>query len=77
MEIRVGEVGKIVAGKDVGHYVQVIDDKANSGGFLVLTAPTPDMHRGFDSWVENDEVLRRFFEESAWRVEWLARGAQG
>lgn len=76
MEIRVGEVGRIVGGKDAGHYVQVLDDKANSGGFLIFIAPTPDMHGGFDSWVEGHEVLRQFFEESEWRVEWLSRAPQ-
>ena len=70
MEIKVGEVGKIMAGENSGRYVQVVDDRANSGGFLVLTASGPDMREGFDSWVESAEVLERFFVEAGWDVDW-------
>ena len=70
MEIKVGEVGKIVAGQESGRYVKVIDDRANTGGFLILTAAASDMRDGFDSWVEDGEMLRRFFEEAGWIVEW-------
>lgn len=70
MEIKVGNVGKILSGEDLGRYVKVIDDSANTGGFLIVTATGPDMREGFDSWVENGEMLRRFFEEATWDVEW-------
>ena len=71
MEIKVGEIGKIVAGEELGSYIKVIDDGANTGGFLILTAEAPDMTDGFDSWVENKEMLQRFFEEAGWTVEWF------
>ena len=70
MEIKVGEVGKIVTGVELGHYVKVIDDGVNTGGFLILTAAKSDMRDGFDSWVENREMLQRFFVEAGWTIEW-------
>ncbi|MCL2644173.1 MAG: hypothetical protein FWD51_01785 [Betaproteobacteria bacterium] len=70
MEIKIGEVGKIVAGQELGSHIKVIDDEANTGGFLILTAKALDMKDGFDSWVENREMLQRFFEEAEWTVEW-------
>jgi len=70
MEIKVGRVGKIIAGQEVGRYVKVIDDGAATGGFLIVTAIAPDMKDGFDSWVEDGDTLRRFFEEGEWVVEW-------
>jgi len=70
VNIRLGKVGKIVAGQELGHYVKVIDDTASTGGILILTAIAPDMQNGFDNWVESKEMLERFFEEAGWIVEW-------
>ncbi len=70
MEIKFGEVGKIVAGQELGRYVKVVDDAASTGGFLIFTAAAPDMQGGFDSWVESREMLQRFFEETGWVVVW-------
>ena len=72
MDINIGKVGKIVAGQEMGCYVKVIDDAANTGGFLILSATAPDMQNGFDSWVENGEMLQRYFEEAGWMIEWLS-----
>ncbi|MCC7038389.1 MAG: hypothetical protein IT560_13955 [Alphaproteobacteria bacterium] len=71
MEIKIGNVGKIVAHDDVGSYIKVVDDRENTGGFLILTAAAPDMLNGFDSWVEDMEALQRFFAEAGWIVEWF------
>ena len=70
MEIKVGVVGKVMDGKEVGRYVKVIDDESNTGGFLILTASSPKMQDGFDNWVENRQVLQLFFEEAGWIIEW-------
>lgn len=70
MDIKIGEIGKIVSGEELGRYVKVVDDAANTGGFLILTAAAPDMQDCFDSWVETRETLQCFFEESGWTVEW-------
>jgi hypothetical protein len=71
MDIKVGVVGKIDAGDEVGSYVKVIDDTTNTGGYLVLTAVSPDMSDAFDNWVEDRESLSRYFEESRWAVTWM------
>jgi len=71
MEIKFGEVGRIVAGQEQGRYVKVVDDVADTGGFFIPTATALDMHEGsFDSWVENGEMLQRFIEEAGWIIEW-------
>lgn len=70
MDIKIGEIGKIVAGDEQGCYVKVLDDTISTGGFLILTAKAPDMKGCFDDWVESREKLQRFFEESEWIIEW-------
>ena len=32
MDIKLGEVGKIVAGQELGRYVKVVDDAESTGG---------------------------------------------
>jgi len=73
-KILFGIVGKIVAGDDAGWYVKVVDDTANTGGFLVLTSDRPDMTTGFDNWVETKEAVGSFFAESNWEVDWRIGG---
>ncbi len=70
MDIKIGEIGKILAGQELGRYVKVVDDATSTGGFLILTAEKPDMKNGFDSWVEDKKMLQHFFEEAGWIVEW-------
>ena len=69
-EIIVDQVGRIVAGEQAGSYVKVIDDAANTGGFLVLTSKSSDMRSGFDNWVANRTALEAYFEEARWVVDW-------
>ncbi len=71
MEIKIGVVGKIVAGDESGSFLKVVDDTENTGGFLILTASTPEMIDGFDNWVENEKSLSRYFVESEWIIQWL------
>lgn len=71
MKIKLGEVGKIVSGQELGRYVKVVDDAANTGGYFIITAASPSMRDAFDNWVESGAVLQRFFEEAEWVVEWL------
>lgn len=67
-----GRIGTIVAGNEVGRYVKVIDDSKNTGGYLILTSDHADFRDGFDSWVEDDDALQRYFRESGWLIEWAA-----
>jgi len=60
-DLRIGELGRIVAGDDTGRFVEVLDDAPLSGGFLFLTYDKVDRSgNAFDSWVESIED-----------VEWL------
>jgi hypothetical protein len=71
-DIRTGVVGRIVAGLDVGRFVEVLDDWDASGGFLILTYDAADRSgEGYDSWVETIIDVDLYFEEAEWEVEWL------
>jgi hypothetical protein len=69
--IPLGTTGKIVAGTDLGRFVKIIDDSANTGGFLILTCDDQYLTNGFDNWVEDHNALVRYFRELNWQIEWL------
>lgn len=71
MKIEIGRVGRVLQGDDAGWYVRVLDESARSGGFIILSSPTPDMTGGFDNWVPDLPALEGFFGEARWLVEWL------
>jgi hypothetical protein len=74
-EIRSNVTGRIESGEEQGRYVVVKDDRAESGGFLILTAADVNFQvDGADFWVEDEEALTEFFEESRWVVNWLDQG---
>ena len=71
-DVRVGVLGRITSGEDVGRYVLVVDDSNVSGGFLILTYEHLDRSGdGYDSWVGTIADVDLFFEESKWLIEWL------
>ena len=70
MSVPITMVGKIIFGEERGRYVKIIDDGDNTGGYLILTASSPDFSDGYDNWVENHEALTGYFEESRWIVDW-------
>jgi hypothetical protein len=70
MEIKIGQIGKIVAGEELGNYIKVLDDTENSGGYLILTATDPNFLDGFDNWVENKEAISQYFNEASWLIDW-------
>ena len=71
-DLRVGVLGRIVAGDDAGRFVEVLDDANSSGGFLILTYDHLDRSgNAYDSWVESIVDVDLYFEESGWDVEWL------
>ena len=73
MEIKIGQVGLIVAGDEVGRYIKVLDDRQSTGGFLILTATDQAMSDGYDNWVEDEKSLSRYFRESHWKIDWLQK----
>ena len=74
LNIRVGVVGHVLNGDHSGHVVRIENDNASTGGFLVFERW--DGHQGpnhdgwFDSWVEDEAALRRFFDSAGWEVRW-------
>jgi hypothetical protein len=70
-DLRIGSLGRITAGRELGRVVEVIDDIDNTGGFLIFTYA--DMNRSpevFDSWVETIIEVDIYFDESGWEVDW-------
>lgn len=71
-DIRLDTVGEILAGVDAGRFVEIADDRATSGGFLVLVYSNADRSgEGFDSWVESLDDVDAYFEENGWDVRWI------
>jgi hypothetical protein len=71
-DLRVGVLGRIVAGEEVGRVVEVVDDSENTGGYLIMTyADTARSPEVFDTWVESIVDVESLFEESGWEVEWV------
>ena len=72
--IVIGKVGKIIAGEQQGHFVKIVDDSENTGGFLILICEDAELRVGHDNWVEDEASLRAYFEEAGWIVEWAKDG---
>ena len=70
MSVPVGKIGKILDGVESGKFIQVLDDKDSTGGYLILISSSSDMKSGHDDWVANLDELQKYFEESKWNVSW-------
>jgi hypothetical protein len=77
MKIPFGVDGCITSSARSGHCVRVEDDRTNTGGFLVFEwwdgADGPNAKGALDAWVENENALKDFFEESKWSVKWVTQ----
>ncbi|GAA3889068.1 hypothetical protein [Streptomyces sedi] len=68
---RIGIVGRIVAGRDLGSYVKVERMPGDPTAFYVFVG----RDRAFrtdagDYWVEDLPSVEEFFRESGWEVVW-------
>lgn len=68
--IRIEKTGQIIRGDDAGSYVKIIDDRNNTGGYLVLVSNSPEFSDGYDDWVESVDALKEYFQESKWDIQW-------
>lgn len=68
--IKIGNIGRILKGDNVGFFIKVQDDSENTGGYLILQSKSDDFTSGFDDWVENSRALEQFFKESKWEIDW-------
>ena len=68
---RIGVLGRIAAGEYAGWFVEVVDDAAATGGFLILVHDAADRSgAGYDSWVGSIGDVEQYFSESGRVVEW-------
>lgn len=70
--IRIGTVGRIVAGLELGHYVLILPD---DGHYILYISHTPEMHDPFDGWMYDMQDVQWYFSHSGWQVEWLTDAA--
>jgi hypothetical protein len=73
-EIKIGAVGKVIEGEDLGWFVFLKEDLEDSGGYFILIFNNQVMSKSteiYDYWVENKEDLIPFFRDSNWKIEWL------
>ncbi|WDT86651.1 hypothetical protein [Alteromonas sp. 009811495] len=72
--IKLDVIGIIERGDDAGSQVKVIDDSANTGGFLIITGKDLKNQQleAFDDWVQNEHELQEFFKQSGWLIRWLS-----
>jgi hypothetical protein len=74
MDIRIGVLGRLVAGGESGRYVEVIDETASSDFYEVWTYA--DRNRSpetFDNWFESLDGIAHFFAFHGWEVDWSDR----
>lgn len=70
-DIPIGVVGAIRAGIEKGRFVEVVDDRSVSGGFLILTYERQNRTgETFDSWVADSSDVELYFEDVEWIVQW-------
>ena len=76
MKIKIGTPGDVLNSGKPGHTVRIQDDRDNTGGFLVLErwqgSAGPNPEGAFDSWVESEADLQRFFAEAGYEIAWPA-----
>ena len=71
-DIRIGQVGRIISGEDIGDFIKVIDDEQNTGGYLIFHSINEKFSGTvYDAWVENYSDLEIFLSEGGRVVEWL------
>ncbi|MEM1255139.1 MAG: hypothetical protein AAGI69_22105 [Cyanobacteria bacterium P01_H01_bin.21] len=77
MKIPIGVPGHVTNSEQLDHFVQVDDDRDNTGGFLIFEwwegSDGLGENGAFDSWVETREDLRAYFEEAGWQIVWTQR----
>jgi hypothetical protein len=74
VRVPIGVEGQILNSDRAGHVVTVADDNVNTGGFLVVErwpgSNGPNAKGAFDSWVQSEADLEKFFAEAGWKVAW-------
>ena len=75
-EIIIGVTGILQASNnphEIGWYVRIEDDSANTGGFKIFSSSNSEFKgwgHVFDNWVEKKEQLSQFVEDAGWIIQW-------
>lgn len=73
MKIKYNTIGLIKSGDMEGWQIKVVpDEKGSTGGIFILQSRdfSNNKAEAYDDWVESEESLKRYFEESNWNIEW-------
>jgi len=72
--IKVNTVGVIVNSEHSAHQIRVEYDAEDTGGYFIYEwwsgSDGPNLHKGFDSWVETLDGVSQFIVESGWKIRW-------
>lgn len=69
MQVRYDILGKIIEGKNSGWYI-VVNDLDNTGGFYIYEFKYPHGDGCFDTWLETEDDVNCYIQESGWKIEW-------
>jgi hypothetical protein len=71
--IKIGKIGRIDSGQYAGYEIKIVNDRKNTGGFLILVSRSFEFstNEGFDDWVEDEEGLSSYFRENALEISWM------
>jgi hypothetical protein len=65
----VGVPGRITSGRWAGQTIQIEDQTADTGGYLILIGPDAAGEQTGDIWVEASQ-LSKAFDQTGWIVAW-------
>jgi len=68
-EIQIERQGRIREGRWAGQNIFIQDDRATSGGYLILIGSDQWRDQAGDIWIEEDQ-LEQAFTEAGWIVTW-------
>jgi hypothetical protein len=74
MDIKIGVTGEILTGRHQGWFIQVEDDRENTGGYYILVFNNADEKKsseGYDRWAEDLPTLYEMFKEARWQIKWI------
>lgn len=71
MQVKYGVLGKIKEGNNLGWLVKFIDDREHTGGFYINEFKDVEGKEGFDTWLETEDDVKGYVNESEWIIEWL------
>ena len=69
MDLRVGVPGLIKNGRWAGQTIRIEDQRAETGGYLILVGPDAAGEQTGDIWVEASQ-LSKAFDQTGWNVDW-------